>query len=132
MNTASEISEQLIKHIKQQGWQVTIVSIASVKDLETEIGARRQKGLLDPVLFDEYLASFDFSCAHRLADAQSLIIVGVPQPQVRVVRVGFVERRHVVGGRQEIKQRRLAGADVAGDGDELALTGTGHLSREGR
>lgn len=85
MNTANEISGQLIKHIKKQGWQVTIVSIASVKDLETEIGARRQKGLLDPVLFDEYLASFDFACAHRLADAQSLIIVGVPQPQVRVV-----------------------------------------------
>ena len=97
MNTANEISGQLIKHIKKQGWQVTIVSIASVNDLETEIGARRQKGLLDPVLFDEYLASFDFACARRLADAQSLIIVGVPQPQdeVRVEGVDGVLGRVV-------------------------------------
>ena len=85
MFTTNEINGQLVEHIKKQGWQVTVVSITRVKDLETEIGDRRQKGLLDPVLFDEYLASFDFACEQRLADTRSLIIVGVPQPQVQVV-----------------------------------------------
>ena len=85
MFTTNEINGQLVEHIKKQGWQGAIVSIGRVKDLETEIGSRRQKGLLDPVLFDKYLASFDFSCERRLADARSLIIVAVPQPQVRVV-----------------------------------------------
>jgi epoxyqueuosine reductase len=85
MDNANEITWRLVDHLKKQGWQATMVSIGRVKDLETEIGARHQKGLLDPTLFDEYLASFDFACEHRLADARSLIIVGMPQPQVRVV-----------------------------------------------
>ena len=85
MMTTDKISGQLIQHIKKLGWHGTLVSIARVKDLETEIEGRCQKGLLDPVLFDEYLASFDFACKQRLADARSLIIVGVPQPQVRIV-----------------------------------------------
>ena len=85
MVTADKTRMKLVEHIKKQGWQGAIVSIGRVKDLETEIGSRRQKGLLDPVLFDKYLASFDFSCERRLADARSLIIVAVPQPQVRVV-----------------------------------------------
>jgi epoxyqueuosine reductase len=85
VNTANKISGQLVEDIKKQGWQVAVVSIARVKDLETEIDSKRQKGLLDPVLFDEYLASFDFACENRLADTRSLIIVGVPQPQIRLV-----------------------------------------------
>ncbi|MGD8992574.1 MAG: hypothetical protein PVI00_14050, partial [Desulfobacterales bacterium] len=85
MFTTDEINGQLVEDIKAKGWQASFVSIERVKDLEAEIGARRQKGLLDPVLFDEYLASFDFACERRLIDARSLIIIGVPQPQVQVV-----------------------------------------------
>ena len=85
MMTADKTRGQLVEHIKKKGWQGTIVNIGRVKDLETEMGSRRQKGLLDAVLFDEYLASFDFACERRLADARSLIIVGMPQPQVRIV-----------------------------------------------
>jgi epoxyqueuosine reductase len=85
MMKTDEIGGQLVEYIKKQGWQGTIVSITRVKDLETEIEDRHKKGLLDPVLFDEYLASFDFACEHRLANARSLIVVGVPQPQVKVI-----------------------------------------------
>lgn len=81
----SGINAAFYEKLEEQGWQGKIVSIAHVKALETEIEARRQKGFLDPVLFDEYLASFDFTCQHRLADARSLIIICAPQPQVRVV-----------------------------------------------
>ena len=55
-----------------------------MRELETDIMTRHQKGLLDPDLYDAYLASFDFACHQKLKDARSMIIVAVPQPQVKV------------------------------------------------
>jgi epoxyqueuosine reductase len=78
-------SRALTESTGKQGFQVKIVSIGHVGELETEIMTRYQKGLLDPDLYDAYLASFDFACHQKLKDARSLIIVSVPQPQVRVV-----------------------------------------------
>jgi epoxyqueuosine reductase len=56
-----------------------------VAELHREIEAHHKKGLLDEELYDAYLASFDFECQRKLANAGSLIIVSVPQPQARVV-----------------------------------------------
>ena len=77
-------SKALLESTGKHGVQAKIVSIGHVKELETEIMTRYQKGLLDPVLYDAYLASFDFACHQKLKDARSLIIVTVPQPQVQV------------------------------------------------
>jgi epoxyqueuosine reductase len=79
-----QLSKALHKSIGKQGFQGKIVSIEHVKELETEIMTRYQKGLLDPDLYDAYLASFDFACRQKLPDARSLIIVTVPQPQIKV------------------------------------------------
>ena len=62
-----------------------IVPITHVNELQQEIDTLHQKDLLDKELYDNYLASFDFDCQQKLANARSLIIVSVPQPQVRVV-----------------------------------------------
>ena len=74
----------LLEMTGKQGIQVKIVSIEYVGELETEIKTRHQKGLLDPELYDTYLASFDFACQQKLTDARSLIIVTVPQPQIQI------------------------------------------------
>jgi epoxyqueuosine reductase len=79
-----EIIKALYENLDTQGYQGKVISIGRVKELEAEIMAHRQSGLLDDELYDDYLASFDFECHKKLADAQSLIIVSVPQPQVRV------------------------------------------------
>ena len=79
-----QLSRALHDSIGKQGFQGKIVSIEHVKELETEIMTRYQKGLLDPDLYDAYLASFDFACRQKLPDARSLIIVTVPQPQIKV------------------------------------------------
>ena len=84
---AAQLSEALYKYIEKQGFQGKIVSIAHVKELQMEIEALCKKGLLDKELYDAYLASFDFECQHTFAEARSLIIVSVPQPQVRVMFV---------------------------------------------
>lgn len=79
-----QLSKALLESTGKQGFQVKIVSIEHVGELETEIMTRYQKGLLDPDLYDAYLASFDFACKQNLKDARSLIIVSVPQPQIKV------------------------------------------------
>ena len=79
-----QLSRALYESIGKQGFQGKIISIEHVGELETEIMTRYQKGLLDPVLYDAYLASFDFACHQKLQDARSLIVVTVPQPQVQV------------------------------------------------
>ena len=79
-----QLSRALYESIGKQGFQGKIVSIEHVKELETEIMTRYQKGLLDSDLYDAYLASFDFGCHQKLKNARSLIIVTVPQPQIRL------------------------------------------------
>lgn len=81
----SPLSRALYEHMEKQGFQGKIVSIAHVKELQQEIEALRKKGLLDRELYDIYLASFDFECQRAFTGARSLIIVSVPQPQVRVM-----------------------------------------------
>ena len=82
---ASPLSRSLHDSIEKQGFQCKIVSIAHVKELQKEIETLRKKGLLDKVLYDDYLASFDFEYERILSGASSLIIISVPQPQVRVI-----------------------------------------------
>jgi epoxyqueuosine reductase len=83
----NEMTRKLYQQLAKPGYQAKIVSIAHVKELEKEIKAPYRKGLLDQDLYDEYLASFDFECQRTLAGARSMIIVSVPQPQVRIMFV---------------------------------------------
>jgi epoxyqueuosine reductase len=78
------LSKPLNTVLNEQGYRGKIVSIEHVGELETEIMERYRKGLLDPDLYNAYLASFDFACQQKLKDARSLIIITVPQPQVQL------------------------------------------------
>jgi epoxyqueuosine reductase len=85
MGVENEMTRKLYQRLAKPGYRAKIVSIEHVKELEKEIKAHYRKGLLDQDLYDEYLASFDFECQRTLSDARSLIIVSVPQPQVRIM-----------------------------------------------
>ncbi len=84
MGGENEMTRKLYQRLAKPGYRAKIVSIAHLKELEKEIEAHYRKGLLDQDLYDRYLASFDFACQQRLKDARSLIIISMPQPQVRV------------------------------------------------
>ena len=84
---SSQLSGALYKSIEKQGFQGQIVSIAHLEELQKDIEAHHKKGLLDKELYDVYLASFDFECQRKLTGANSLIIISVPQPQVRIMFV---------------------------------------------
>jgi epoxyqueuosine reductase len=79
-----EIIKNFEELMENQNLRGKIVSIAHVRQLEQEIENRHQKKLLDEELYRAYLASFDFQWQKKLSEARSLIIVTVPQPQVRV------------------------------------------------
>jgi epoxyqueuosine reductase len=83
----SQLTGALYESIEKQGFQGKIVSIAHLKKLQKDIEVHHKKGLLDKELYDAYLASFDFECQRKLAGANSLIIISVPQPQVRIMFV---------------------------------------------
>lgn len=91
-----ESINSLCNKLGEKGFQGKVLSIARVRELEDEIKAHRQKGLFDDELYDEYLASFDFECHKKIGGAQSLIIVSVPQPQVRVVFEGEAKSHAVI------------------------------------
>ena len=82
-----EFTEKIVRRLEKQGFRGKVVTIAHVGELQQEIDALHRKGLLDEELYGAYLASFDFQCQQKLANARSLIIVSVPQPQVRVTFV---------------------------------------------
>ena len=79
-----EFMEGFEELLEEQGFRGRIISIEHVEELQQEIDALHRKNLLDEELYDTYLASFDFECRQKLPNARSLIIVSVPQPQVRV------------------------------------------------
>jgi len=78
------LSKAFHESIGKQGFQGKIVAIEHVKELETEIMTRYQKGLLNSDLYNTYLASFNFACQQKLKNARSLIVVTVPQSQIKV------------------------------------------------
>jgi epoxyqueuosine reductase len=82
-----QLSGALHESLEKQGFKGKIVSIAHLKELQKDIETHHKKGLLDKELYDDYLASFDFECQRKLAGANSLIIISVPQPQVRIMFV---------------------------------------------
>jgi len=79
----NEIFTTLYQGLEKAGCPGKGVAIEHLAELETEIMNRRRNGLLDPELYEAYLASFDFNCHRQFKNARSLIIVSAPQPQVR-------------------------------------------------
>ena len=84
MQIPGEMMGVLNESLVTQGYLAKIVSIERVEELKKEILNDHQRGLLDPDIYDGYLASFDFTCHRKFKDAQSLIIVSAPQPQIQV------------------------------------------------
>jgi epoxyqueuosine reductase len=80
-----ELTKEFENRLRRQDLRGKIVSITHVRELQQEIDTLHKKDLLDKELYDAYLASFEFECQQKVANARSLIIVSVPQPQVRVM-----------------------------------------------
>lgn len=76
--------EQLFSQLAERGLQGRLVSIDHLGDLEAAIEGPRSQGLLDAELVQTYLAEFDYHPPKALPEATSILVVAMPQPQVRV------------------------------------------------
>jgi epoxyqueuosine reductase len=81
----STIVEELSLQMKNRGYKCGIVSIQHLYDLQEEIELRRREGLFDEEFYRGYLTGFTFAPRDSLPEANSLMVVAVPQPQIQVV-----------------------------------------------
>jgi epoxyqueuosine reductase len=80
---AENITSSVYEMLKKNGFKGKLVSIKHIDELQQEIETHYQKGCLNEKLYDGYLANFDFTLTDSFPEARSLIIVTIPQPQVR-------------------------------------------------
>jgi len=87
-----ELWEQIFSQLTERGIQGRVVSIDRLGDLEAAIEGPRREGLLDAELVQSYLVELDFHPPETLSEARSIIVVAIPQPQVRVTFIWAGER----------------------------------------
>jgi len=83
--SVEEVAKELYLGLEKNGYKGRIVSIEHLQELQEEFEGQHREGLFDKVIYQEYLASFDFKISDIFPEARSLIIAAVPQPHIRVV-----------------------------------------------
>jgi epoxyqueuosine reductase len=73
----------LLRQLGDRGWKGRVVPIHYLRDLQEEIEGRHRQELFDEEFYQERLAGFEFDSPGDLPEARSLIVVAVPQPQIR-------------------------------------------------
>jgi epoxyqueuosine reductase len=79
-----EITKTLYVQMEKQDYKGTIVSIEHVSELQEDIEEKYRKGLLCEEVYREVLSYVDFRIPEISPRAESIIVVAVPQPQVRI------------------------------------------------
>jgi epoxyqueuosine reductase len=78
-----ELAAELLKKLEGTGRQGRVVTIQRLHDLQEDIESQHRAGLLDEAFSQKYLPQFVYTPPESLPEATSLIVVAVPQPQVR-------------------------------------------------
>jgi epoxyqueuosine reductase len=73
----------LLRQLDEKGCKGRVVPIHRLRDLQEEIEGRHRQELFDEEFYQERLAGFEFNPPDDLLEARSLIVVAVPQPQIR-------------------------------------------------
>lgn len=76
--------DELHSSLEEKGYRGRTVSVEHLRDLEEVIEGSRRSGLLNEELYREYLTGLVYKPPDVLREARSLIVVAVPQPQIRV------------------------------------------------
>jgi epoxyqueuosine reductase len=90
------MAEELFSQLEERGYKGRIVSIQHLGDLQGEIEGHYRQGLFDEEFYQTWITRFAFSPPDSLPGARSLIVVAIPQPQVRVVFTWNAERRPLI------------------------------------
>lgn len=88
--------EQLLSQLEERGYRGRVVSAGRLRELYEEIEERHRLGTVADELYRSYLAGFTPAPPESMPDAESLIVVAVPQPQSRMIFEWHGKRQSVV------------------------------------
>jgi epoxyqueuosine reductase len=75
---------EMLSQLKQQKFEVRIVSIEHIPDLENAIEQHHRQGLFSNDLYNEWIGKFEFTLPEDLPNAKSILVIAAPQPQFQV------------------------------------------------
>ena len=75
---------ELLRQLENRGYAGRIVSVRRLRDLQEAVEGHYSQGLLAEEFYRERLVVFTSALPDSLPDAESLIVVAVPEPQVRI------------------------------------------------
>jgi epoxyqueuosine reductase len=78
------VAPEVLRQLETQGYKGRIVPARRLRDTQEEIDAQYRQDLFDEEFYQERLASFTFDLPDGLLDAQSLIVVAVPESQMQI------------------------------------------------
>ena len=83
--TVNRFVNQFFNRLTKRGFQVRIISVSHLHELQKEIEDLYNRALLDNQFYKDRLAWCNFQIPKDLPKAQSVIIVAVPRPQTRAI-----------------------------------------------
>jgi epoxyqueuosine reductase len=96
LNSSVVSTVELFSQLEERGYKGCIVSIQHLGDLQEEIEGHHRQGLFDEEFYQTWITRFAFSPPDSLPGARSLIVVAIPQPQIRVVFTWNAETRPLI------------------------------------
>jgi epoxyqueuosine reductase len=81
------VTSELLGQLRERGYDGRVVPIGRLRSLQEEIEGLREQGAFDTEFYQERIAGFPFRPPESLPEAQSLVIVAVPEPQRRITFV---------------------------------------------
>lgn len=78
------IAERIMRGLEGEGIRARAIPVSRLPQLGQDIVSLRDEGLLDGYLYDTYFKNFQFEAPKDMPDARSLIVLSVPQQQMRV------------------------------------------------
>jgi epoxyqueuosine reductase len=78
------LRQKMDAELQKQGWKGAMVKIERLEDLKMGIETLHQQDLFDLEFYQERLAGFDFEPPKSGFQARSILVIAVPQPQIRV------------------------------------------------
>ena len=79
------MAETLFSQLTKLGYRVSMGSVRHLSDLEQRIKGYYGNGSVDKQFYQERLSHFKFSPPDSLPEARSVIVIAVPQPQIRII-----------------------------------------------
>jgi len=81
---AINLSRELFSRFEAEGLRGRAITIQHLPDLQEDIEDLHKQGFLDENFYQERLTGFGYTLPESMAEAKSIIVVAVPQPQTRV------------------------------------------------